>query len=73
MRNFPLGGEVVEKQDGIEELSEIFDADRGQFFEDFTGNEVVAKGFFGIKMIGGSLDIGMGEAGEWRVKLIWGP
>jgi hypothetical protein len=41
-----LGGEVVEKQDGIEELSEIFDADSGQFFEDFTGNEVVARGFF---------------------------
>jgi hypothetical protein len=39
-----LGGEVVEKQDGIEELSEIFDADRRQFFEDFTGNEVVARG-----------------------------
>jgi hypothetical protein len=26
-----LGGEVVEKQDGIEELGEIFDADSGQF------------------------------------------
>jgi hypothetical protein len=24
-----LGGEVVEKQDGIEELGEIFDADSG--------------------------------------------
>jgi hypothetical protein len=31
-----LGGEVVEKEDGIEELGEIFDADSGQFFEDFT-------------------------------------
>jgi hypothetical protein len=41
-----LGEEVVEKQDGIEELGEIFDADCGQFFEDFTGNEVVARGFF---------------------------
>jgi hypothetical protein len=29
--NFPLGGEVVKKQDGIEELGEIFDADSGQF------------------------------------------
>jgi hypothetical protein len=38
--NFPLGEEVVEKQDSIEELGEIFDADSGQFFEDFTGNEV---------------------------------
>jgi hypothetical protein len=28
MCNFPLGGEVVEKQGGIEELGEIFDADR---------------------------------------------
>jgi hypothetical protein len=41
-----LGGEVVEKQDGIKELGEIFDANRGQFFEDFAGNEVVARGFF---------------------------
>jgi hypothetical protein len=35
-----LGGEVVEKQDSIEELGEIFDADSAQFFEDFTGTEV---------------------------------
>jgi hypothetical protein len=27
--NFPLGGEVVEKQNGIEELGEIFDANSG--------------------------------------------
>jgi hypothetical protein len=27
-------------------MGEIFDADSGQFFEDFTGNEVVARGFF---------------------------
>jgi hypothetical protein len=40
-----LGGEVVE-QDGTEELGEIFDAESGQFSEDFTGNEVVARGFF---------------------------
>jgi hypothetical protein len=33
-----LGGEVVEKQDGIEELGEIFDAYSGQFFEDFISN-----------------------------------
>jgi hypothetical protein len=68
-----LGGEVVEKQDGIEELGEIFDADSGQFFEDFTGNEVVARGFFGIEIVDGSLDIGIGETGDWRVNLIWGP
>jgi hypothetical protein len=37
---------VVEKQDGIEDSGEIFDADSGQFFGDFTGNEVVAWGFF---------------------------
>jgi hypothetical protein len=41
-----LGGEVVEKQDSIEELGEIFYAYSGQFFEDFTSNEVVARGFF---------------------------
>jgi hypothetical protein len=68
-----LGGEVVEKQDGIEELGEIFDADSGQFFEDFAGNEVVARGFFGIEMVDGSLDIGIGETGDRPVKLIWDP
>jgi hypothetical protein len=36
--NFPLGREVVEKQDGIEQLGEIFDAYSKQFFEDFTSN-----------------------------------
>jgi hypothetical protein len=41
-----LGREVVEEQDGIEELGEIFDANSGQFLEDFTGNEVIARGFF---------------------------
>jgi hypothetical protein len=47
----------------------IFDADD----EDFTGNEVVARGFFGIEMADGSLDIGIGETEDWQVKLIWGP
>jgi hypothetical protein len=41
-----LGGEVVEKQDGIEELGEIFDANSRQFLEDFTSNEGLARGFF---------------------------
>jgi hypothetical protein len=58
-----LGREVVEKQDGIEELGEIFDADNGNLFEDFTGNVVVARGFFGIEMVDGKLDIGIGETG----------
>jgi hypothetical protein len=49
MCNFPLGGEVVEKQDDIDELGEIFHADSGQFFEDFTGNEVVARRFLGLR------------------------
>jgi hypothetical protein len=62
-----LGGEVVEKQDGIEELGEIFDADSGQLFKDFTSNEVVARGFFGNEMVDRSLDIGIGETGYWRV------
>jgi hypothetical protein len=35
-----LGGEVVEKQDGIEELGEIFNANSRQFLENFTSNEV---------------------------------
>jgi hypothetical protein len=46
-----LGGEVVEKQDGTEELGEIFDADNGQFFEDFTGNEVIARGYLGVRWL----------------------
>jgi hypothetical protein len=41
-----LGREVVEKQEGIEELGEIFTAYRGQFLEDFIGNEVIARDFF---------------------------
>jgi hypothetical protein len=68
-----IGGEVVEKQDGIEELGGIFDADSGQFFEDFTGNEVVARGFFWFEMVDDNLDISIGKTGDWRVKLIWGP
>jgi hypothetical protein len=68
-----LGGKVVGRQNGIEELGEIFDADSGQFFEDFTGNEVVARGFFEIEMVDGSLDIGIGETGDWRVNLVWSP
>jgi hypothetical protein len=55
--NFPLGGEVVEKQDGIEELGEIFDANSRQFLEDFTSNEVIAKGFFWVEMVDDSLNI----------------
>jgi hypothetical protein len=45
-----LGGVVVEKQDGIEELGEIFDADSGQSFEDFAGNEVIARVFFWFEL-----------------------
>jgi hypothetical protein len=41
-----LGGEVLEKQDGIEELGEIFDAYSEQFFEDFTSNWIAAREFF---------------------------
>jgi hypothetical protein len=33
-----MAGGVVQKQDGIEKLSEIFDAYSGQFFEDFISN-----------------------------------
>jgi hypothetical protein len=41
-----LGRGVVEKQDGTEELGEVFDANSGQFFEDFfVSNEVIARGF----------------------------
>jgi hypothetical protein len=37
---------VVEEKDCIEEVGEKFDADRGQFEEDFACDEVVAGGFF---------------------------
>jgi hypothetical protein len=69
--NFPLGGEVVEKQDGIEELGDIYDVCNGQFFEDFTSNEVIARRFFWFEMFDDSLDIGIGKTRDWRVKLIW--
>jgi hypothetical protein len=46
-----LGREVVEKQDDIEDLGEIYDDNSGQFFEDFTGNEVIARGFFGLRWL----------------------
>jgi hypothetical protein len=72
--NIPLGGEVVEKQDSIEELGEIFDADSGQFFKNFAGNNFVARAFFCLfEMVDDSLDISTGETGDWLVKLIWGP
>jgi hypothetical protein len=46
MCNFPFRGEVVKGKNGIEQLGEIFDANSRQFLEDFTGNEVIARGFF---------------------------
>jgi hypothetical protein len=67
-----LGAEVVEKQDGIEELGEIFDADSGQFLEDFTGNEVISRGFVWFEMVDDSLDISMGKTVDWQFTLIWG-
>jgi hypothetical protein len=54
-------------------LGEIFDANSGQFFEDFAGNEVIARGFFWFEMVDYSLDISIGKTGDWRVKLIRGP
>jgi hypothetical protein len=66
-----LGGEVVEKQDGIEELGEIFDANSRQFLEDFTSTEVIARGLFWVEMVDDSLDISVSKAVNWRLKLIW--
>jgi hypothetical protein len=48
-------------------MGEKFDADRGQFFEDFTSHEVVARKFFGVEMVDGSLNIDIGEARDRRV------
>jgi hypothetical protein len=66
-----IGREVVEKQDDIEELGEIFDANSRQFLEDFTGNEVTARGFFWVEMVDDSLDISVSKAVDWRFKLMW--
>jgi hypothetical protein len=57
--NFPYGGEVIEKQDGIEELGEIFNANSRQFLEDFTRNEVRDRGFSWVEMVDDSLDISL--------------
>jgi hypothetical protein len=57
VRHLPLGGEVVEEKDCIEEVGEKFDADRGQFEEDFACDEVVAGGFFWAEPSDGCLDI----------------
>jgi hypothetical protein len=67
-----IGREVVEKQDGIEELDEIFDANSRQFLEDFTSNEVIARGFFWVQMVDDSLGISVSKAVDWRFKLIMG-
>jgi hypothetical protein len=67
------GREVVEKQDGIEELGKIFDANSGQFFDNFACNEVIARVFFWFGMFDDSLDINFSKTGDWRVKLICGP
>jgi hypothetical protein len=67
-----LEGEVVEKEDGTEELGVIFDANSMQFLEDFTGNEVIARGFFWVEMVDDSLDISICKMVDWRFKLIWG-
>jgi hypothetical protein len=56
-----LGGEVVEKQDGNEELGEIFDANSTQFLEDFTSNEVIARGFFWFEMVDDNFGYGISK------------
>jgi hypothetical protein len=47
--NFPFGREVVEKQDGVESLNEVFSTDYGQFFENFNGDKIVAWSSFGLR------------------------
>jgi hypothetical protein len=51
----------------------VFSTDYGQFFENFTGDEIVAWGFFWIEVINGRLDIRSCEAGDRRFKLVRGP
>jgi hypothetical protein len=67
VRYLPLGGEVVEEKDCIEEVGEKFDADRGQFVEDFTCDEVVSGGFVRIEPADGCLDIGRGKSRRGQV------
>jgi hypothetical protein len=47
--NFPLGREVGETEDSVEEVGEKYDSDRGQFFEDFTSYKVLAWRFSGVE------------------------
>jgi hypothetical protein len=47
-----------------------FFTDYGQFFENLTGDEIVAWGFFCIEEINGGLDISSYEAGDRRFKLV---
>jgi hypothetical protein len=65
-----LGKEVVGEQDGVQKLCEIFSADYGQFFDNFTGDEIVDRGFFWIEVIKVCLDISSCEAGDRRFKLV---
>jgi hypothetical protein len=37
-----------------------------KLFEDFTVNEVVARGFFWFEMVDDSLHISMGKTVDWR-------
>jgi hypothetical protein len=43
-------------------MGEGFSTDYGQFFENFTGDEIVTWGFFWIEVINGCLDISSCEA-----------
>jgi hypothetical protein len=45
-------------------LGEEYDADRGQFFEDFTSYEGIAWRFSGVELEDGSMDIGRFEVGD---------
>jgi hypothetical protein len=70
--NFPLGREIGEPEDSVEEVGEEYDSDRGQFSEDFTGDEVVSWRFSGVEVEDGSMDIGRCEVRERGVQLVGG-
>jgi hypothetical protein len=61
-----LGGEVAEKQDGFKSWVTTT-GQQWPVLEDFTGNEVVARGFFGIEMVDGILKFSMNDESAFFV------
>jgi hypothetical protein len=68
--NFPLGREVGNTEDSVEEVGEEYDSDKGKFLEDCTSYEVITWRFSGVELEDGSKDIGRCEVRNRRVQLV---